>query len=231
MPGTGTALGMVNNRIYRPNRTCTSPPSTSLPVFKKLDNMMKSASIQDSARRKKLPSIEIDSVKPHSYKPIQPRPLLPLCEPPSYLMLYPPILPKEAQDRVARGGSFSNEYTLTTHLIPAAYPRTTPAITLPEDLTQPLPSDSTKEQRAERNKRLLDLVVTKKTSQMRGEIPPDLHEQRLLWNCINRYRRKRPAGKGRKSLTLLLFHANGFPKEVSIHLPHLYVCLGTILSQ
>lgn len=192
--------------------------------------MSKSASSLDSARRKKLPSIELRSVKPHSYKPIQPRPLLPLREPPSYLMLYPPSLPKEAQDRVARGGSFSDEYTLTTHLIPAAYPRTTPAITLPEDLRQPLPSDSTKEQRTERNKRLFDLVVTKKTSQMRGEIPPDLHEQRLLWNCINRYRRKSPAGKGRKSLTLLLFHANGFPKEVSIHLLYPYVCLRTVLS-
>lgn len=185
-------------------------------------------SIRRGLERRKTarPSYDLHTVVRRPHKSFTPRALLPLHEPPPYLMLYPPALPAEAKERVRSGDLFSEDYALSTHLLPAAYPRTTPAITVPADLAHPLPSDSSKAQRAERSKRLLDFVMETKNSQMRGGFPPDVREQRLLWNSVNRYRRRKPAGRGRKSVTLVLFHANGFPKEVSSSLEVLLRVFG-----
>lgn len=35
----------------------------------------------------------------------------------------------------------------------------------------------------------------------------------VLWNCLNRYAR-RDLKEGKKGVTLIMMHANGFPKEV-----------------
>lgn len=42
-------------------------------------------------------------------------------------------------------------------------------------------------------------------------------DERLLWNCVNRYVKKDIKDKVRtKGITLFLVHATGFPKEVSV---------------
>jgi hypothetical protein len=42
-------------------------------------------------------------------------------------------------------------------------------------------------------------------------------DERLLWNCVNRYVKKDKEDKVRtKGITLFLVHATGFPKEVSL---------------
>jgi hypothetical protein len=42
-------------------------------------------------------------------------------------------------------------------------------------------------------------------------------DERLLWNCVNRYVKKDSEDKVRtKGITLFLVHATGFPKEVSL---------------
>ena len=59
---------------------------------------------------------------------------------PTYLTLYPPVLPQESQDRARRGSeksikktqSFLEQYYVkSTHVVPGAYPRFAPCIALP----------------------------------------------------------------------------------------------------
>jgi len=45
-------------------------------------------------------------------------------------------------------------------------------------------------------------------------------DERLLWNCVNRYVNKDREVKVRtKGITLFLVHATGFPKEVGLVMP------------
>ena len=113
----------------------------------------------------------------------------------------PPILPSPP-----RKPAFDAPFTLTTHLFPASYLRTTRPIPLPK-----LPdAGATKEERrrmlSESSLQLLDWGND--TSATDGY-------PLVLWNCVNRYVKKGLDLSNKTGMTLFFAHANGFPKEVS----------------
>lgn len=145
-------------------------------------------------------SFDPPTVLPAPTVSVHPRPFVPLQqhpEPSSYPALPSPL----------RQPSFADLYTLTTHIIPAAYPRITADIAPPERI-----SDSITD-KAERQK-----IVAQKTSELlaRKQQQPAVNagkgSEKLLWNCVNRYVKKDLNSP--KGLTLFFAHANGFPKEV-----------------
>lgn len=127
-----------------------------------------------------------------------PGPLFPLQSPPEPLR-YPP-LPCPPRHR-----HFTDSYTVTTHLIPAAFPRTSPFVPLPV-----IPTHETKEERAARIQRFTGELLS-----LQEQHAPDQSgtQQTVLWSALNRYVRKSIEGAG--GLTLLLLHGNGLHKEVS----------------
>ena len=106
-----------------------------------------------------------------------------------------------------RKPAFDAPFTLSTHIFPATYLRTTKLVPLPK-----LPAvGETKEERrrvlAETALRLLDW--SNDTSAVTDGYPL------VLWNCVNRYVKKDLDMSKKTGLTLFFAHANGFPKEVS----------------
>lgn len=124
-----------------------------------------------------------------------PVPLLPLRSPPEPLR-YPPL------PCPPRHHYFANSYTVTAHLIPAAFPRSSPYVPLPA-----VPTHETKEERAARIERFADELLS-----LQAQHVPDQSgtQQTVLWSVLNRYVRKSVGASG---LTLLLLHANGLHKE------------------
>ena len=156
-------------------------------------------------------------------KTIHPRPLLPLHEIPPALLLYPPSLPQEASERIAnandRTDGIFEHFDVSTHIVPAAYPRMAPYVPpsylSPDDVV----AQEGKQAREDRAARLTDKLLKLNVEQKEGKFPPNKGENRVLWNVLNRYRRKAPnstSSSNVKGVTLLLAHANGFPKEVRI---------------
>jgi hypothetical protein len=127
---------------------------------------------------------------------VRPNLLLPLQEPPQPLEY--PALPCPRDHRFS-----TSTYTVTTHLIPAAFPRVTPFVPLP-----PVPEHESKDERRARVERYASESLALHTQHT-----PDKSESQptVLWTVLNRYVRV-DCGAG---LTLLLLHANGFHKEVS----------------
>ena len=112
-----------------------------------------------------------------------------------------PVLPSPP-----RKPAFDAPFTLTTHLSPATYLRTTRLVPLPK-----LPAaGATKEDRrrmlAESASQLLDWG---------NDITESDGYPLVLWNCINRYVKKKLDLSNKTGVTLFFAHANGFPKEVS----------------
>ena len=128
-----------------------------------------------------------------------PSPLFPLRSPPEPLR-YPPL------PCPPRHHHFTASYTVTTHLIPAAFPRFSPFVPLP-----PFPIHETKEERAAHIQRLTGELLS-----LEAQHVPDQSgtQQTVLWSVLNRYVRKSIGGGN--GLTLLLLHANGLHKEVSV---------------
>ncbi|KAN0107765.1 Alpha/beta hydrolase family domain containing protein [Russula decolorans] len=124
-----------------------------------------------------------------------PGPLLPLRSPEP--LRYPPL------PCPPRHHHFTTSYTVTTHLIPAAFPRLSPFVPLP-----PFPAHETKEERAARIQRLTGELLSPEAQHV-----PDQSgtQQTVLWSVLNRYVRKSIGGGN--GLTLLLLHANGLHKE------------------
>ena len=113
----------------------------------------------------------------------------------------PPVLPSPP-----RKPAFEAPFTLTTHLFPATYLRTTRLVPLPK-----LPAvGSTKEERrrvlAESALQLLDW--SNDTAVTNGY-------PLVLWNCVNRYVKNGLDLSNKTGVTLFFAHANGFPREVS----------------
>lgn len=174
-----------------------------------------------------------------SFKSTNPRPLRPLVDPPQHLLLYPPVLPSPPRSihqssksgSASSSGAFSSRYTLSTHIIPGAFPRTTPYVPPfydPSFSNQEIRSDD-RAAKDERKKKLG--VVARKLLALKelfsyGErededvvLPTDGSENRILWNAVNRYVRKdldddSKLANNTTRLTLFITHANGFPKEV-----------------
>ncbi|TBU22440.1 alpha/beta-hydrolase [Dichomitus squalens] len=105
-------------------------------------------------------------------------------------------------------------YTLSTHLVPAAYPRITPYIP-PPALPQWTPN---KEEYKAAVRNTTDAVISTKEKQWQGQLDSLNPNDRPLWNCVNRYVRKgfgsSVVGARPKGVTLFLAHPNGFPKEI-----------------
>jgi hypothetical protein len=112
-----------------------------------------------------------------------------------------PVLPSPP-----RKPAFDASFTLTTHLFPATYLRTTRLFPLPNS---PL-AGATKEERhrlsAETAYHLLDWG---NDTTMTDGYPL------VLWNCVNRYVKQGLNVSNKTGVTLFFAHANGFPKEVS----------------
>lgn len=131
---------------------------------------------------------------------ISPIPLLPLRLPPEPLRY--PALPSPLRDP-----RFSATYNVTTHIIPAAFPRSTPFVAPPPAL----PSDEIDDEHKARILRYRRELI----SQQAQYIPGSSETQPIvLWNVLNRYVRHSKGGGG--GLTLLMLHANGMHKEVSV---------------
>jgi hypothetical protein len=140
------------------------------------------------------------------------RSVLALSSPP-ILPVYGPSQPHSLPDLPSRArqpafDTTRSPFTLTTHLVPAAHPRTYPDYPLPG-----LPSaDSSKAEKKDLTIKNTRTLLEYQDSQ---HLTPGIGSRRPLWVCLNRYVREnlRASGSGPR-ITLLLAHANGFPKEV-----------------
>lgn len=102
-------------------------------------------------------------------------------------------------------------WSMTTHLVPAAFPRTTPYFP-----PHKLPTFDGDENKAEYQKevgRLAREVLDLKERDF-YHAPTAERDTSVLWTCVNRYVNN-PSPTSSTGLTLLFAHANGFPKEVS----------------
>jgi hypothetical protein len=134
------------------------------------------------------------------YQPIHPRRLLPLSRAPLPNVL--PTLPSPSREPIFHG------YRLTTHIIPAAYPRTAPDVPLPNPL---IDSSDKKERRAWAEKTLAAFKTKNDELMKENKVQ---NSRKLLWCCANLYVKKDHPKPNKRRVTLLLAHANGFPKEV-----------------
>lgn len=133
-------------------------------------------------------------------RPGLPRPLE--APPPTAVLPELPSPPRES--------TFAGFYTLSTHIIPAAFPRTNPQLPAPG-----LPDESApKEERKTKLKAVAAQISGARDDYESGKLG-DEGSIRPLWCCLNRYVRKQSARTGSGSVTLFLTHGNGFPKEVS----------------
>ncbi|KAG2754389.1 alpha/beta-hydrolase [Suillus brevipes Sb2] len=99
-------------------------------------------------------------------------------------------------------------YNISTHVIPAANPRVTPKIPVPEP-----PPRSSKRTASDIKNSGLELMEQQALHGEDGYAGET--DERLLWNCVNRYVKKDSEDKVRtKGITLFLVHATGFPKEI-----------------
>jgi len=139
-----------------------------------------------------------------------------------WLPIYPP--PEEGQQkpglpspqRQPFWSTFPSHpaFTLSTHIIPAAFLRSSPEIDLPTPPDASL-SKKTRQQHLEMGvMRLWEL--RREDNYRRGQENVQTSFERRLWICLNRYvRRNLESGiRRRKGLTLCCAHANGFNKEV-----------------
>ena len=140
---------------------------------------------------------------PFTWKKYHVRDTLPIYPPtPGTFDTMPPVLPSPP-----RKPAFDAPFTLTTHLFPATYLRTTKPIPLPK-----LPAaGATKEERRR--------IMSESTLQLLDwgndtTATTDGHPL-VLWNCVNRYVKKDLDLSNKTGVTLFFAHANGFPKEVS----------------
>ncbi|KAH9474764.1 Abhydrolase domain-containing protein mpaH [Psilocybe cubensis] len=125
------------------------------------------------------------------------------------LPVYPPTEPLPhplpSLPSPPRQPNFSAPYTLTTHLFPACYLRSTRPAPVPTPPSPSLSKDERKQFLKETRKELDRLRTFKETDGY----------PRVLWNCVNRYVKnglnEKQANAG---VTLFFAHANGFPKEI-----------------
>ncbi|KAJ8521478.1 hypothetical protein ONZ45_g1827 [Pleurotus djamor] len=135
--------------------------------------------------------------------PYQTRPIFPIYPPPPELTTPPPPLPSPPRT-LPPYSQFSH---ISTHVVPAAYLRSTPYIPLPE-----YPQTEDKESRKKAG-----IAVRQTLGKIREETTskrPDKGYEWVLWNCVNRYVPSNRKGGSGQGVTLFLVHANGFNKEI-----------------
>ena len=143
-----------------------------------------------------------------------------------------------------RKGTIDEWFTLSTHIVPAAFPRSGPDVPYPEgcDADGLVVPKVEAEPAAAKKARIETVVKVRKAlygitkKHWLGELPGC--SEKPFWACVNRFVRKVPVSEdqegGRKRVTLLLAHGNGFGKEVRtfvlvpcVSLFTLVVVLGT----
>ncbi|KAG0707532.1 hypothetical protein DFH29DRAFT_979840 [Suillus ampliporus] len=141
--------------------------------------------------------------------PFEPTPQWTTVNPRSFLPfrtrgedLEKPPLPSPPRNQL-----FSDNYIVSTHLVPTGCPRLTPHTPLPV-----VPEFSTNASERRREIQQFAVELTERQEHfMQGRLSGETGEK-PLWNCVNRYVKRVQVGK--KGLTLFFVHANGFPKEV-----------------
>ncbi|GJE99575.1 alpha/beta hydrolase [Phanerochaete sordida] len=152
--------------------------------------------------------------RPLELQPLRIRALPPLLAPP-----LPAQLPRLPCGQRRAAAEIAVHYELSTHLVPAAHPRLTPDVPAPP----PPVWSADKAQYQASVQRTLDAILRARRQQWAGELPAE-GSRTLLWNCIDRYVRRKGARQdtGRPPVTLFCAHANGFPKETwEVALAHL----------
>ncbi|KAG1819108.1 Alpha/Beta hydrolase protein [Suillus subaureus] len=123
-----------------------------------------------------------------------------------------------------RSDDLLGTHNISTHIMPAANPRVTPKIPVPEP-----PSRSSK-RRSERDIKHLGLELMEQQASLCEDGYSGVTDERLLWNCVNRYVKKdKEAEVRRKGITLFLVHGASFPKEIcETNLCYLLAACGVI---
>ncbi|KAF9645256.1 hypothetical protein BDM02DRAFT_609078 [Thelephora ganbajun] len=121
-----------------------------------------------------------------------------------------------------RKGIIDEWFTLSTHILPAAFPRSGPDVPYPEGcdadglvVSKVEGGPAAKEARVETGVKVRNALYEINRKHWLGELPGN--SEKPFWACVNRFVRKVPLRSdqegGRKQVTLLLAHGNGFGKE------------------
>ncbi|KAH8827512.1 hypothetical protein DL96DRAFT_1252034 [Flagelloscypha sp. PMI_526] len=145
-------------------------------------------------------------------EPLNPRPLLPVYPPPDELVTPAPIVPSRSTSEDLTGFSKLG-FRHSSHIVPACFLRSSPPHRLPSQLES---GRLSREERSKYNDRLFEMVLNLRIGQneTRGKYQPGQPIQgyrQIMWNCVDRYFR---VGGGKGHMTLILFHAIGFSKEI-----------------
>ncbi|KZV61469.1 alpha/beta-hydrolase [Peniophora sp. CONT] len=133
------------------------------------------------------------------------RALHPSTPPPSHLLPKPPLHLLPPNTSVPGPELAISGYNCSSHVFPAAWPRSTPLASLPEDLQER--ADESKEERKTRIARATRYILDNKAKRER-EQPDALDDSgRVLWVTATRWVRTLGVQAGVK--TLLCTHANG----------------------
>ncbi|KAF8302072.1 hypothetical protein DL93DRAFT_2233650 [Clavulina sp. PMI_390] len=162
-----------------------------------------------------LPSNSYAPPEPPLLMPQNPRKpsYAPLEVPPEVPASSLPELPSPPRAKSSLPPALARDYKLTTHIVTAAWPR------LPSQLYDPAAYEVPQnEGKAERRARVDQIYAKLDGSRIladRGEGPA---RKEVLYNVLNRYRRKdrwiREGGE--RGITLFVTHGVGFPKEASV---------------
>ena len=177
-------------RAEQPTATCQHLRSTALCMYSLSIAMSRLSATYD-----------LTAPDPYILQTCHPRPLIP-SETPSQTIPLPPL------PSAPRQSLLDLWFTLSTHLIPAACPRTTPDVPVPYFPSHPRP-DTEEHTRAARD------ILELKRQQWCGELDHLPRSSKPLWACVNRYTRKGLQGLG-KGVTLFVAHGVGFHKEVRV---------------
>ncbi|KAG6380138.1 Alpha/Beta hydrolase protein [Boletus reticuloceps] len=115
---------------------------------------------------------------------VHPRPLRPIRAHPNLDNIQTPPLPSPPRPHVFHTTTTNAVYRLSTHLVPAAYPRLAPDIP-PSEIPAYTPGASPADRR-EKMDRLVKQAVETQTAYEKGRLDGEPSEK-LLWNCVNRY--------------------------------------------
>ncbi|TFK44136.1 hypothetical protein BDQ12DRAFT_4197 [Crucibulum laeve] len=142
--------------------------------------------------------------QPFAISTINPRPQFLPLEAPPITDVYP-SLPGPPRSPV-----FMPTHTLSTHIIPAAFPQ---CPSTPGQIEMPA-TFSTKEERAVWIKKTSVEMVHEKLDLIAGKDVGQVTSSALLWSCINRIARNSPPEAGKTGITLVVTNPLGFHKEI-----------------
>lgn len=139
-----------------------------------------------------------------------------------------------------RKGIIDEWFTLSTHILPAAFPRSGPDVPYPEGcdadgLVVPEAEggpDAARKARKDAGIKASKALYEINKKHWLGELPG--YSTKPLWVCVNRFVRKVPVSReqerGRRRVTLLLAHGNGLGKEVCVLVFKIHIRWFTPLS-